>query len=70
MSSNETRAPHNSITNSVAATKPTLPSDDAERRPPLSPKAGIRTGVHWRPGPTSAWTFMTEGVHAPLDPGS
>jgi hypothetical protein len=66
MSLDEPQATQTSITESLADAKPALPSDDAERQSPRSPKAGIRTGVHWRPGPASAWSFMTDGESTPV----
>jgi hypothetical protein len=47
---------------------PPAPSD-TDARAPLAPRPDIRTGVHWRPGPASAWAFLAEATAAPrIDP--
>jgi hypothetical protein len=68
MSSHEIQAPHASLPARPAATRPVV-SDDPERRSPPAPRPGIRTGVHWRPGPASAWSFLAEDPSAPVEPG-
>jgi len=64
-------------TSAAAPPRPAQASAPSGRGCPLSPRGGIRTGVHWRPGPASAWKFMTGGAsaveprterHRPLQP--
>jgi hypothetical protein len=67
MSSHEIEVPYASATDAPAGTSPGRPADDPERRWPRSTSGGIGTGVHWRPGPASAWRFMTETASAPVE---
>jgi hypothetical protein len=56
---------HDHRQTSTAAAAPPRPAQASAASPrsgPLSHRDGIRTGVHWRPGPASAWRFMTGGA--------
>jgi hypothetical protein len=66
MSPHEPHSQHATITPPPADTEAVSPSDESRRRPPLSPH-GVNTGVHWRPGPASAWNFLTDGAGAPVE---
>jgi hypothetical protein len=68
VSPHEGQSQHATIPLPPADTKAASPPDEPHRRPPRSPKAAINTGVHWRPGPASAWSFLSDGASPPVEP--
>lgn len=68
MSSHKVQLPHATTPGARAGTKPAAAPDRPAHQPPMVPRGGIRTGVHWRPGPASAWRFQTEDARPPVDP--
>jgi hypothetical protein len=68
VSRHETLSQHATIPQPPADTKAVSPPDESHRRPPRSLKAAINTGVHWRPGPASAWKFRSDGASTPVEP--
>jgi hypothetical protein len=67
VSPHEAQTQHATIPQPPTDTKAVSPSDEPHRRPPRSRKDWINTGVHWRPGPASAWNFLSDSASTPAE---